>query len=131
MSIQEIPEKCPDCGASIFSIDGKEWRCEDQRTCCWTNVKQIDKTRELIYEADKLHKEKNEIEFQKIAVELAHNHQRFIDEGNTNDREFALESLIAEYEYYDKNPNFDGIFDDTVQYLEISNKYFSKKEIEN
>ena len=38
---KEIPENCPDCGASIFSIDGNEWRCEDQRCCCWTNKKQI------------------------------------------------------------------------------------------
>ncbi len=87
-----------------------------------------DKTRELIYQADKLHKEKNEVEFQKIAVELAHNHQRFIDEGNINDREFALESLIAEYDYLDKNPDFNGIFDDLPEYLEISNKYYAKKE---
>lgn len=33
---KEIPEKCPDCGASIFSIDEKEWRCEDQRSCGWS-----------------------------------------------------------------------------------------------
>ena len=126
----KIPEKCPDCGASIFSIDGKEWRCEDQRSCCWTNVKQIDKTRELIYEADKLHKEKNEIEFQKIAVELV-DHQIFIDEGNINDREFALESLMAEYEYLDKNPDFEGIFDDTQEFGEIYNKYYAKEEIKS
>lgn len=86
-----------------------------------------DKTRELIYLADKLHKEKNEVGFQKIAVELV-NHQRFIDEGNINDREFALESLIAEYEYRDKNPDFDEVFEDLTEYLEIYNKYYPQKE---
>ena len=29
------PKKCPECGSSIFSIDGKEWKCEDQRSCGW------------------------------------------------------------------------------------------------
>jgi len=26
-------ERCPDCGSSLISIDGKEWHCEDQRSC--------------------------------------------------------------------------------------------------
>lgn len=31
-----LPENCPDCHSSIFSIDNKTWRCEDQRTCGWS-----------------------------------------------------------------------------------------------
>ncbi len=51
-STNEIPEKCPDCGASIFSIDEKEWRCEDQRSCCWTNKKQKPEEDEKIISKD-------------------------------------------------------------------------------
>lgn len=83
------------------------------------------KTRDLVILADKLHKEKNEIEFQKVAKELAQmEHSLFIDESGVKEREFALESLLAEYSFLDKNPDFEGIFEDTQEYDAIFRKYF-------
>ena len=64
--------------------------------------KLTDKTRELIYLADKLHKEKNEVEFQKIAVELV-DHQRFIDEGSIKDRELDKDRMSASHTLFQSN----------------------------
>lgn len=83
------------------------------------------KTRDLLILADKLHKEKNEVEFQKVAKELAKmEHSLFIDESSINAREFALESLLAEYAFLEKNPDFEGSYEETQEYDAIFRKYF-------
>ena len=85
----------------------------------------VNKTRDLLILADKLHKEKNEIEFQKVAKELSQmEHSLFIDESSITAREFALESLLAEYAFLDENPDFEGIYEDTQEYDAIFRKYF-------
>lgn len=83
------------------------------------------KTRDLVILANKLHKEKNEVEFQKVARELTNmEHSLFIDESGIKEREFALESLLAEFSFLEKNPDFQGIYEDTEEYNTIYKKYF-------
>lgn len=101
------------------------------------------KNHQLLIKADNINSAlvSDEIEFQKIAKELAAQ-SLFIDEGDLDDRKFALESLLREYEFWHKYPfailQTGFIFDDTEEYKKIWTKYYGhtiiykfKKEYEH
>ena len=91
------------------------------------NLKEMN-THELLVQADIFNKAHNEIDFQKIASELTQmKHSRFIDETeNLKDRNFSIMILLKEDQFWDKNPDFQGCYEDTEEYLEIWHKFLNE-----
>jgi len=79
------------------------------------NLKEMS-THELLIEA-----EKQESNFQEIASELTQmKHSRFIDEtGSLRDRNFSIMILLKEDQFWDKNPDFQGCYEDTEEYMRL------------